>query len=239
MSQSPSYFVNSPVSGTTYYAPAGYQFIPNSGNTWTATVKAWSGPNGTGSLVAVSSLTAINRDVTNGVDRNSFTASSANTANAASSNGTNGSSVFAAGGRYTGGAIGSLEIFGVYTGSAVVPSVSSFSPTVGGPGTSVTVSGNNFNGATGVTFNGTGASFSVTNNTTISATVPTGATTGPISASNPSGSGASAANFIPSTFRCDDGAAWQTANALWGDDGTNWQLCKLWADDGTTWNQIA
>jgi uncharacterized protein (TIGR03437 family) len=47
-------------------------------------------------------------------------------------------------------------------------------------GTSVTISGTDFTGATAVTFNGVSASFSVTSATAIQATVPVGATTGPV-----------------------------------------------------------
>ncbi len=120
MPTSPSFFVNAPASGTQYTAdqPA-YEFIPDSGTSYTVTVKAWSGANGTGSLVAVTSITAINHNVTSNTDPNSFTANSANSVNATSSSGTNGVNVFCAKGSYTGGAIGSLEIFAVYTGSPV------------------------------------------------------------------------------------------------------------------------
>lgn len=62
------------------------------------------------------------------------------------------------------------------------PAISSLSPTSGSAGTSVTVTGSNFTGASSVTFNGTSASsFTVNSSTQITATVPTGATTGLIS----------------------------------------------------------
>ena len=54
-------------------------------------------------------------------------------------------------------------------------------------GTSVTISGTNFTGATAVTFNGASASFTVTSPTAIQATVPAGATTGPLSVTTPGG----------------------------------------------------
>jgi hypothetical protein len=60
------------------------------------------------------------------------------------------------------------------------PLVSSFTPTSGIVGTSVTVTGLNFTGATSVRFNGVIAAYTVVSPTTITATVPTGATTGPI-----------------------------------------------------------
>ncbi|MDO7875502.1 FG-GAP-like repeat-containing protein [Hymenobacter sp. ASUV-10] len=62
------------------------------------------------------------------------------------------------------------------------PTLTSFTPTSGPVGTSVTITGTNFTGATGVSFNATAAtSFVVNSNTSITATVPAGATTGPIS----------------------------------------------------------
>jgi hypothetical protein len=75
------------------------------------------------------------------------------------------------------------------------PTVSGFSPTSGAVGTSVTISGTNFTGATAVAFNGTAASYTVNSSTQITATVPSGATTGPISVTNSSGTGTSSSSF--------------------------------------------
>ncbi|HEU5373453.1 MAG TPA: PIG-L family deacetylase, partial [Gaiellaceae bacterium] len=55
---------------------------------------------------------------------------------------------------------------------------SGFSPTSGQPGTTVTLAGSGFTGATGVSFNGLPASFTVISDTSITARVPAGATTG-------------------------------------------------------------
>ena len=55
-----------------------------------------------------------------------------------------------------------------------------FSPAGGGPGTSVVILGSNFSGTTAVRFNGTAATFTVNNAGQISATVPAGATSGPV-----------------------------------------------------------
>ena len=78
------------------------------------------------------------------------------------------------------------------------PSISSFSPGSGGPGTSVTITGANFTGATAVSFNGTAASsYSVDSSTQITATVPSGSTTGPISVTTGGGTATSASNFTP------------------------------------------
>jgi hypothetical protein len=64
----------------------------------------------------------------------------------------------------------------------------SFTPTNSPPGTSVTVTGSNFLGASAVTFNGVPANFvAPTNNTTLFATVPSTVFTGPIAITTPAG----------------------------------------------------
>src|SRR5205807_163843 len=75
------------------------------------------------------------------------------------------------------------------------PTITSFSPTSGPVGTSVTISGTNFTGATAVAFNGTSATFTVTSDTTIRATVPAGATSGTLSVTTPGGTATSAGSF--------------------------------------------
>ena len=75
------------------------------------------------------------------------------------------------------------------------PTITSFSPTSGATGASVTISGTNFTGATSVKFNGQTATFSVTNSTTISATVPNCSSTGTISVTTPNGTATSSGTF--------------------------------------------
>ncbi|MBC7882256.1 MAG: IPT/TIG domain-containing protein [Anaerolineae bacterium] len=75
--------------------------------------------------------------------------------------------------------------------TAGAPQIVSFSPTSGPVGTSVTITGANFNGATSVTFNGTTSSFVVDNTAQIRATVPSGATSGQITVTTPTGSATS------------------------------------------------
>ena len=70
------------------------------------------------------------------------------------------------------------------------PLISSFSPTHGLPGASVTVKGVNFLGGT-VQFAGTPAALVSLNNTQMVATVPSGAVTGPITVNAPAGSASS------------------------------------------------
>lgn len=65
---------------------------------------------------------------------------------------------------------------------AAAPVVSSFTPASGPVGTSVTVTGAGFSAAKAVKFNGTTASFSVTDDRTLATSVPSGATTGKLSA---------------------------------------------------------
>src|SRR2546430_1117395 len=57
------------------------------------------------------------------------------------------------------------------------PTITSFTPSSGPVGTSVTISGTNFTGATAVLFNGTSASLTGGPATTLTATPPAGATT--------------------------------------------------------------
>jgi hypothetical protein len=77
------------------------------------------------------------------------------------------------------------------------PIITSFTPTSGVIGGVIVLTGSNFTGATQVTFNGTVAPvFTVNSATTITVTVPTGATTGPIAVTGPGGTGVSSTNFV-------------------------------------------
>ena len=78
----------------------------------------------------------------------------------------------------------------------VTPVILSFSPTSGPVGTSVTITGNSFTGATKVTFGGVKATvFSVDSYTQITATVPAGAVTGKIQVTTPGGTATSRTTF--------------------------------------------
>jgi large repetitive protein len=73
----------------------------------------------------------------------------------------------------------------------VLPKINSLTPTKGAVGASVTISGSGFTGATAVKLNGTTASFTLMSSTQITATVPSGASTGPITVSTANGTATS------------------------------------------------
>jgi uncharacterized protein (TIGR03437 family) len=75
------------------------------------------------------------------------------------------------------------------------PTVMFFTPTSGSVGSTVTVAGGGFTGATAVHFNGVAASFTVVSAMQITATVPADAATGPIAVTTPGGIAVSAADF--------------------------------------------
>lgn len=76
------------------------------------------------------------------------------------------------------------------------PTITSFSPTSGAVGTSVTVTGTNLNGATLVSVGGVAAvTFSVVSATSVTVIVPASAVTGKITIVTPQGSASSASNF--------------------------------------------
>lgn len=84
----------------------------------------------------------------------------------------------------TGGADGFGSVFSFSIGlGALAETV----PVAAKAGASVIILGNNLTGSSSVTFNGTPAAFDVVSDTYITATVPTGASTGTVSVTTPSG----------------------------------------------------
>jgi len=82
-----------------------------------------------------------------------------------------------------------------YTIFLAAPTITTFTPSSGTAGATVTITGANFTGTSAVAFGGTiAASFTVINATTISATVGSGAT-GTITVTTPGGTATSASNF--------------------------------------------
>jgi Carboxypeptidase regulatory-like domain/IPT/TIG domain len=86
------------------------------------------------------------------------------------------------------------------TGTAPVPTITSFNPTSGPVGTPVTITGTGFTGASAVKFfNGVSAAFSVTDDSHISTSVPATAATGAITVTAPGGTVTSTATFTVTT----------------------------------------
>lgn len=198
MADTPHYFVNSPVSGTQYWAPMGDGLVFVSGDTVTVHVKAWSGANGTGSLVTVTTLTCFAWDQTTGTSKGS-NSGNFNTVTANASSVTAGDWLKASGKWQGAQSVGSLEMWLSYTTSTpFVPTQPTFSPAAGGVGTSVSLTGTRFTDATTVTLNGTNCpTFTVNSDTSITVTVPSGVTTGPFAVGNQSGTSPnSASNFL-------------------------------------------
>ncbi len=77
----------------------------------------------------------------------------------------------------------------------VPPTITSFSPTSGHAGSSVAISGKTFLNASSVTINGVAATFTINSSIKITATVPSGATSGKIAVTTPGGTATSATNF--------------------------------------------
>jgi uncharacterized repeat protein (TIGR03803 family) len=77
----------------------------------------------------------------------------------------------------------------------VIPTFTTFSPTSGPVGTPVTLTGTALTQTTKVTFNGKSATFTVNSDTQVTATVPTGATTGKIGIATKGGKAESSTSF--------------------------------------------
>ena len=100
-------------------------------------------------------------------------------------------------GNQAGGAGASGQVVITYT-LVSGPTITGFTPVSACSGSAqpVSITGTNFTGATAVTFyNGQSALFTVNSATQITATLPAGATTGPISVTTPSGTGTSSGSF--------------------------------------------
>jgi uncharacterized repeat protein (TIGR03803 family) len=80
-------------------------------------------------------------------------------------------------------------------GPAPEPLISAFSQNSGAPGTTIVIRGNYLLGTTVVNFNGVSASFHATSVNAVVATVPAGATTGPVTLGTPYGTAVSPMSF--------------------------------------------
>lgn len=95
---------------------------------------------------------------------------------------------------FAGGTVFSDTAF-IVSSSCATLSIASFTPTSGPVGTSVVITGTGFTNVTSVSFNNVDATFTVDSDTQIMATVPVGATTGPIAVTTPGGTATSVTNF--------------------------------------------
>lgn len=85
---------------------------------------------------------------------------------------------------------------GTFTVTYTAPTVKSFTPVKGKVGVKVTITGTHFAGTTAVSFGGQSATFTLSSDTKIVATVPAGAASGFIGVTNPAGTGSSATPFL-------------------------------------------
>ncbi len=108
---------------------------------------------------------------------------------------------------------------------ASAPSISSFSPASGAAGASVVINGANFTGASSVQFNGKDATFTVNSSTKITATVPSGASSGAISVIAPGGLAVSASGFTV-TSGGGGGTAKVVISQVYGAGGNSGALRK-------------
>ena len=152
-----------------------------------------SGPAGTLVTITGSNLTGATAVTFNGLAAASFSVVSATQITATVPAGATSGPI-----RVTtpGGTATSATSFTVNPAGPAAPQLGAFLPTSGPAGTLVTITGSNLTGATAVTFNGlAAASFSVVSATQITATVPAGATSGPIGVATPGGVTSSIARF--------------------------------------------
>ncbi len=111
------------------------------------------------------------------------------------------------------------------------PTVSGVNPPGGAVGSQVTITGNNFNGVTSVRFtNNAAAQFTINSNTQITAMVPQGAVTGPITIGKPNCPDVQTSPFAVNTgssteLAVDDGT-FETGFGLSG-GGTSWRVNRL------------
>jgi endonuclease G len=86
-------------------------------------------------------------------------------------------------------------VFRAKVDGSPAPGITNVSPASGNMGSSVVIKGTNFAGASVVWFNGANAAFTLNSSSQITATVPAGAATGPVSVIAPGGLAVSAGNF--------------------------------------------
>lgn len=243
MTNSPVFYQNNPTSGTQYWSHM-WSGCVSSGENLSVTIQAWSGQNGSGNLVTTTSLKAIIWDQTSNVQRSSYTGYGDNAVTAATGSGTTNGHWFKCSAIYTGNAIGSLAMWLTYNTSApFVPTTPSFSPSSGAVGTSVALTGSQFTDATFVNFNGVSAAFTFNNDTSITATVPSGATTGLVTVGNPAGSKNSSTSFTVSGSFVHQGflrraGAWAIPQSISPRRSNAWGTLTAWERRSGAWVQL-
>jgi hypothetical protein len=140
----------------------------------------------------------------------------------------------------------------VGSGTGFAPIVDDFNPKTGAPGTQVSIVGANFNSTAQVFFGGAAANRAVLSQTQINATLPSGATSGPITVTTSSGSASSNAIFIvssgggggagtapaaPSNLVAEGGLA--SVTLRWTDNSTNEAGFKIERRSGGVFQEIA
>ncbi len=113
----------------------------------------------------------------------------------------------------------------------VAPRITSFNPSIGFSGATITITGANFTGVTDVSFNGTAAAFLVKSHVLLLALVPSSATSGPITVTNPGGSAVS----DPFTVETPSFGI----NLSWDDCGTAGAQIKTFACDSNSGTPFA
>lgn len=104
---------------------------------------------------------------------------------------------------------------------APAPAITSFTPPSGAAGSSVTITGSNFTSASIVKFTTSYASFTVNSGTQITATVPTGATSGTLSVIAPGGLATSASSFTVTSGGGGGGTTNLTISQVYGGGGNS------------------
>jgi len=105
-------------------------------------------------------------------------------------------------------------------GGTPAPTISGFSPASGPTGTSVTITGTNFTGASAVSFNNQAASFSVNSSTQITATVPNCSSSGQVRVTTAGGTAVSSGSF--SVTGCGGGSQQLLLNPGFESGAVNW-----------------
>lgn len=137
----------------------------------------------------------------------------------------------------TGESAKSAEVSATPTAGVVVPAaptISSFNPTSGAVGTTVTITGTNFDTTAAnntVKFSGTAATVTAATATSITCTVPTGATNGTVTVTTAGGTATSAGSFTVTTSGTGGGTGTAIVAKIAG-GGSHAIALKM---DGTVW----